>query len=156
MNKKNLTLVLIVFCFFTALCFGQQTDDKRVKIELTVKDGNKTIVAPIRSVTFSFTKSTSNSTAADGSEKKEVTKNYYFSLDLEKQNIALLKAFMTNKNGLDGQVIMIDTYGKMPPRKLEFTKANIDSLSDQITGDYTSAYLSIICSTLIIDGVNVE
>lgn len=140
----------------TGLSYGQQLEDKRVKIEITVRDGNKTIIAPVRSATFSFTTSTNSSTATDGTEKKEQMKNYYFSIDFEKQNIDLLRAFMTNKNGLDGQITVVDSYGKMPSRKLEFTKANIDSLSDQITADYTSAYMSIVCSTLIIDGVKVE
>lgn len=156
MNKKKFTLMIIVFCFLTGLSYGQQLEDKRVKIEITVKDGSKTIVAPVRSATFSFTTSTNNITATDGSEKKEQTKNYYFSIDFEKQNIELLKAFMTNKNGLDGQITVVDSYGKMPARKLQFTKANIDSLSDQITADYTSAYMSILCTSLIIDGVKVE
>lgn len=155
MNKKKFTLLLIVFCFLTGMSYGQQ-EDKRVKIEITVKDGNKTIVAPVRTATFSFTTSANNSTATDGSEKKEQTKNYYFSIDFEKQNIELLKAFMTNKNGLDGAITVVDSYGKLPSRKLEFTKANIDSLSDQITADYTSAYMSIVCATLIIDGVKVQ
>lgn len=155
MNKKKFTLILIAFCFLTGMSYGQQ-EDKRVKIEITVKEGNKTIVALVRSATFSFTTSTNNVTTTDGTEKKEQTKNYYFSIDFEKQNIELLKAFMTNKNGLDGYITMVDSYGKMPSRKLEFTKANIDSLSDQTTADYTSAYMSIVCATLIIDGVKVQ
>ena len=155
MNKKKFALILIAFCFLTGMSYGQQ-EDKRVKIEITVKDGNKTIVAPVRSATFSFTTSTNNSTASDGSEKKEQTKSYYFSIDFEKQNIELLKAFMANKNGLDGAITVEDSYGKIPSRKLEFTKANIDSLSDQTTADYTSAYMSIVCATLIIDGVKVQ
>lgn len=156
MNTKNLTLLIIAFCFLTGLSFSQQLEDKRVKIEITVKDGNKTIIAPVRTATFSFTTSIHNGISTDGTEKKGQTKNYYLSLDFEKPNIALLKAFMANKNGLDGQITMVDSYGKMPSRKLEFTKANIDSLSDQITADYTSTYMSIMCATLIIDGVNIE
>lgn len=156
MNKKKLIFLLIVFCFLTGLSYAQQSDDKRVKIEITVKDGNKMIVAPVRSATFSFTTSSNNIKAADGNEKKEQTKNYYFSIDFEKQNVELLKSFMSNKNGLDGHITMVDSYGKMPSRKLEFTKANIDSLSDQLTADYTSSYMSIVAASLIIDGVKVE
>ncbi len=156
MNTKKFTLLIIAFCFLTGLTYGQQLEGKSIKIEITVKVGNKTIIAPVRTATFSFNTSISNGTATDGIEKKAQKKNYYLSIDFEKPNIALLEAFMANKNGLDGQITMVDSSGKIPLRKLEFTKANIDSLSDQITADYTSTYMSIMCATLIIDGVNIE
>ncbi|KFF06447.1 hypothetical protein [Flavobacterium reichenbachii] len=155
MNKKNFTLLLIVFCFWTGLSYGQ-LDEKRVKIEITVKDGSKTITALVRSATVSFSKSAAGSVAADSGDKKSESKYYYFSLDFEKQDIALLKAFMKNKNGIDGQITMVDMNGKLPARKFEFTKATLDALSDQLTADYTSTYMSIACSSMIIDGVNLE
>ncbi|MBE8728314.1 hypothetical protein [Flavobacterium hungaricum] len=149
MNKKFFTIVLIACCFFSVLTYGQQ-DDKRIKIEILVKDGAKTIKAPIRSATFSFTKSVINT------ETNEVKNNYYFSLDFEKQDIVLLAAFMRNKTGIDGQIIMTDSYGKMPVRKFDFTKGRIDSMSDQITADYNSSYISLLCDTLVIDGVKID
>jgi hypothetical protein len=153
MNKKNLSLVLLFFCFFTGIVQAQQSDDKRMKIEITVKDGNKTVSGLIRSATFSYSKPAN----ADGDVKdKYPTKNFYFSLDFEKMNIPLLQAFTKNKNGIDGQITMTDTYGKSPARKLEFTKATLESLSDQLTADYSSAYFTIGSDTLIIDGVNVQ
>lgn len=149
MNKKIFTILLIACCFISVLSYGQQ-DDKRIKIEIWVKDGAKTVKAPVRSATFSFTKSVINT------ETNEVKNNYYFSLDFEKQDIVLLAAFMKNKNGIDGQIIMTDSYGKMPARKFDFTKGRIDSLSDQITADYNSAYMSLLCDTLVIDGVKID
>ena len=156
MNRKNLILLLTVCCFLTGLSYGQQYEEKRVKTEITVKDGNKTIVAPVRSATFSFSTSTNNFTSTDGTEKKVLTKNYYLSIDFERQNVALLKAFMANKNGLDGEITAVDSFGKITTRKIEFTKAVIDSLSDQINGDYASAYISFTCTALVIDGVKIE
>jgi hypothetical protein len=155
MNKKNFTLLLIVFCLWTGLSYGQ-LEEKRVKIEITVKDGSKTTTALVRSATVSFSKSAAASVAADSADKKSESKYYYFSLDLEKQDIALLKAFMKNKDGIDGQITMVDVYGKLPARKLEFTKAKLDALSDQLTADYNSSYMSIVCASMIIDGVNLE
>lgn len=149
MNKKFFTIVMIVCCFISSLTYAQQ-DEKRIKIEILVKDGGKTIKAPVRTATFSFTKSVINS------ETNEVKNNYYFSLDFEKQDIVLLAAFMKNKAGIDGQIIMTDSYGKMPARKFDFTKGRIDSMSDQLTADYSSAYMSLLCDTLIIDGVKIE
>ncbi|SFE02629.1 hypothetical protein [Flavobacterium phragmitis] len=149
MNKKIFTSLLIVCLFLSALTYGQQ-EDKRIKIEISLKDGNKVVKGAVRSATFSFTKSVMNA------ETNEVKNNYYFSLDFEKQDIVLLTAFMKNKAGIDGQITMTDTYGKQPTRKFDFTKGRIDSLSDQITADYNSAYMSLICDTLVIDGVKID
>ncbi|KAF2508289.1 hypothetical protein [Flavobacterium foetidum] len=154
MNKKFFTLLVFVLCFFTELMHAQQ-EDKRIKIEITLKDGNKTIKAAVRSATFSFTRSVNNFSGTESKENKE-TNNYYFSLDFEKQDIALLAVFMKNKGGVDGQITMTDSYGKLPSRKFDFTKARIDSLSDQINADYSSSYFSLICSSMIIDGVNLN
>ena len=156
MNKKFFTLILIVCFFLSGVSYGQLSDNKSVKIEITVKDGNKLITAPVRTVTVSFSRSSNNVTATDGTEKKTETKNYYFSLDFEKQDLTFLKAFMKNKTGIDGQVTMVDSDGKLPSRKLEFTKATIESLTDQLNSDYNSSYLSIGCASLIIDGVSLE
>ncbi|MFB9079194.1 hypothetical protein ACFFLS_04000 [Flavobacterium procerum] len=155
MNKKFFTLLVFALCFFTELVHAQQQDDKRIKIEITLKDGNKTIKGAVRSATFSFTRSVNNFSGTESTENKE-TNNYFFSLDFEKQDIALLTVFMKNKGGVDGQITMTDSYGKLPARKFEFTKARIDSLSDQINADYSSSYFSIICASMMIDGVNVN
>lgn len=149
MNKNFFTLFVIACLFFSLTTFGQQ-DDKRIKVEITVKDGNKIIKGVLRSATVSFTRSIVNA------ETNEIKNNYYFSIDFEKQDIALLSAFMKNKNGLDGEITMTDVYGKLPTRKLEFTKGKIDSLSDQITADYNSSYMSLNCDSLIIDGVKID
>ena len=148
MNKNFFTLLMVACLFISSLSYGQE--DKRIKIEIALKDGNKTTKAVLRSATFSFTKSTVSGTDS------EVKNNYYFSLDFEKQDIALLAVLMKNKAGVDGQITMTDTFGKLPTRKFDFTKGRVDSLSDQLTADYTSAYISLLCDSLIIDGVKIE
>jgi hypothetical protein len=152
MNKKIFTLLMVACLFISSLSYGQE--DRRIKIEIALKDGNKTVKALLRSATFSFTKT--SVAAADGTDKSEVKNNYYFSLDFEKQDIALLAVLMKNKVGVDGQITMTDVFGKLPTRKFDFTKGRVDSLSDQLTADYTSAYISLLCDSLIIDGVKID
>ncbi|UPZ14695.1 hypothetical protein [Flavobacterium humidisoli] len=152
MNKKFFTLLMVASLFISSITYGQE--DRRIKIEIALKDGNKTVKALLRSATFSFTKT--SLAAADGTDKSEVKNNYYFSLDFEKQDIALLAVLMKNKAGVDGQITMTDVFGKLPTRKFDFTKGRVDSLSDQLTADYTSAYISLLCDSLIIDGVKIE
>ncbi|WP_281233115.1 hypothetical protein [Flavobacterium gelatinilyticum] len=151
MNKKILSFFLIAFCFLTQISYGQ-LEEKRTKVEITVKDGNKTITVPVRTATVSFTRSSAPKDAADQSE----TRNYYLTVDFEKQDTNLLRAFATSKKGLDGQITMVDTYGKLPSRKFEFKGGKLDSLSDQLASEYTSSYFSIYCNLLIIDGITIE
>ncbi|MDR7212413.1 hypothetical protein [Flavobacterium piscis] len=153
MNKKILALSLVFFCFLTQINYGQ-IEEKRTKIEITVKDGNKTITVPVRSATVSFTRP-STLVSKDPIEKTD-PKSHYLSIDFEKQNIALLGAFVKHKNGIDGELTIIDTYGQTPSRKFEFKTATLDALSDQLNGDYSSSYFSLNCKTLIIDGVTLE
>lgn len=150
MNKKKLSLLLLFFCFLTGIAYGQQLDDKHTKIEIMVKDGNKPITVQVRSSSISFSKSSNVTT------KDSIQKNYYIAIDLERHDINLLTAFAKNKKGLDGQIMMTDTNGKTPARKIEFKKATLDALTDQFTNDYSSSYLSLNCSGLVIDGINIE
>lgn len=151
MNKKILSLLLICFCFLTQVSFGQ-VEEKRTKIEISIKDGNKTLTVPLRSATISFTKGANYKDPEDKTDNR----SYYLNLDLEKQEIDLLRVIAANKSGLDGQISMIDTYGKTPTRKIEFKAAKLDALSDQLSGDYSSSYFSFYCNLLIIDGVKIE
>ncbi|KQO21625.1 hypothetical protein ASF10_12805 [Flavobacterium sp. Leaf82] len=148
MNKKSLSLLLIIFCFITGFTHAQQLEERRVKIEITLIEGNKSITAVARTVAFSFTRPTA---IADGPQK-----NYYLSIDFEKLDVNLLRAFARNKNGIDGQLTMVDLNGKTPSRKYEFKAATLDALSDQLNGDYSSTYFSLNCASLIIDGVTIE
>ncbi|GAA3784478.1 hypothetical protein [Flavobacterium ginsengiterrae] len=151
MNKKILSLLLICFCFLTQISFGQ-IDEKRTKIEISVKDGNKMLTVPLRSATISFTKGANYKDPEDKTDNR----SYYLNIDMEKQDINLLRAVAGSKNGLDGQITMVDTYGKTPTRKIEFKAAKLDALSDQLTGDYSSSYFSFYCNLLIIDGIKIE
>ncbi len=151
MNKKILSLLLICFCFLTQISFGQ-IDEKRTKIEISVKDGNKMLTVPLRSATISFTKGANYKDPEDKTDNR----SYYLNIDMEKQDINLLRAVAGSKSGLDGQITMVDTYGKTPTRKIEFKAAKLDALSDQLTGDYSSSYFSFYCNLLIIDGIKIE
>ncbi|QSW88787.1 MULTISPECIES: hypothetical protein [Flavobacterium] len=151
MNKKILSFLLISFLFLTQITYAQ-LEEKRTKVEITVKDGNKTITVPVRTATVSFTKGIASQDPLDKTDNR----NYYLTVDFEKQDTNLLRAFASHKNGLDGQITMIDTFGKLPTRKFEFKGGKLDSLSDQLSADYTSSYYSIYCNLLIIDGVTIE
>lgn len=138
--------------FFSNLLFSQQTDEKRMKIEVSVKDGKNQIISVIKSYTISYNRTL----LTPENNKSGETKAFYISLDFEKQDIPFLKAFVQNKTGLDGQITVTDTYGKLPSRKIEFQSATMDVMNDQSMGEYTGMYMNLSCNILTIDGLKIE
>lgn len=150
---KTLYQFLIVIILFlpVQLLLSQQTDEKRMKVEVSVKDGKNQVVSVLKSYTISY-----NKTLLNNDDKSSDVKAFYLSLDFEKQDIPLLRAFVQNKAGLDGQITVTDSYGKLPSRKIEFKSAVMELMTDQTTGDYHGMYMNLSSNTLIIDGLKIE
>lgn len=152
-NIKLLFFALAFLYLSTGTALAQQEEGKRLKIELTVKAGNEQVTSAIRSFTVAYNRAL-NDTGKDS--VAEPPKGHYLSIDLEKQHIPLLRVLMPNRKGLDGQITVVDTYGKLPTRKIEFKLAVMETMNDQVTGDYGGAFMTLNCATLIIDGVKLE
>lgn len=144
-------LICILLFLPVKMLFSQQADEKRMKIEVTVNDGKNQIVSVIKSYTISY-----NKTLVTPDNKSNDVKAFYLSLDFEKQDIPLLRAFIQNKNGLDGQIIIKDTYGKLPSRKIEFKSAVMEIMTEQTMGDYNGMYMNLSSNVLTIDGLKIE
>lgn len=151
------TLAFLYLSMGTA--HAQQSEEKRIKITLTVKTGNSPVVAVIRSFTVSYNR-TLNTPAQDTVNGKpaatDTPRGHYLSADFEKQDIPLLQAFMKNRKGLDGEITVTDAFGKLPGRKIWFKSAILETMNDQVTGDYGSAFMTFSCEELIVDGVKLE
>lgn len=137
---------------------AQQSEEKRIKIELTVKTANGQVAALIRSFTVSYNRAlNAPQDSVNGKPvPAESPRGHYLSADFEKQNIPLLQAFMKNKKGLDGEITVTDAFGKLPGRKIMFKAAVLETMNDQVTGDYGSAFMTLNCEELVIDGVKLE
>ncbi|MCS4305618.1 hypothetical protein [Chryseobacterium sp. BIGb0232] len=145
-------LIFILLFLPVKFLFSQQPDEKRISIEVSVKDGKNQIASVIKSYTISYNRTL----ITPENNKSGETKAFYISLDFEKQDIPLLKAFVQNKSGLDGQITITDTFGKLPARKIEFKSAVMDLMTDQTTGDYHGMFMNLSCNVLIIDGLKIE
>lgn len=150
MKNRRLLWLLPIFVLFGKVASAQQ-DDKRMKIELIVKQGNETIVSTLTSASMAYSR---QSYAVDSSDLP--VRNFNLAINFDKPGIPTIRAFIKNKNGLDGQIVITDTYGKLPTRKMEFKSAVMDGLTDQITTDYSSMYLTMRCTELIIDGLKMD
>lgn len=140
--------VLLLFGMFVN---AQSSEDKRMKIELTVKHGTETIVSTLSSSTVAYTR---QDYAVDSSSLP--IRNFVLSVNFDKSGIQTLRAFIKNKNGVDGQITITDTYGKLPSRKLEFKSAIMDGYSEQFASEYSSMYFNMRCAELTVDGLKFE
>ena len=160
MERKKVFGLMITLCLCLGIAQAQQIDERRMKIEMTVRQGNEEIIAALTSATISSNRGLNESLVSDSLSRqgtnKENVRLYDIGIALDRQNIKLLSAFVKNKKGLNGHIILTDTYKKLPSRKIEFTSAVLDALNDQFTNDYSSAYMSIRCGTLMIDGLDIE
>lgn len=158
MKIKFWSFILAILYLSVETANAQYSEEKRIKMEITVKEGSKQVIAAVRSFTVSFNRL--NAPVKDSVNKNlpaaELPRGHYLSVDFERQEIQLLRAFIQNKGGLDGQIIATDSYGKLPPRRIEFKSAVLETMTDQATGDYGSAFMTLNCEGLIIDGVKLE
>ncbi|NML39755.1 hypothetical protein HHL17_21330 [Chitinophaga sp. G-6-1-13] len=158
--KTKFWIFALAFLYLSmGTAHAQQSEERRIKIELMVKTGNSQVVAVIRSFTVSYNR-TLNTPVQDSVNGKpgpaDAPRGHYLSADFEKQSIPLLRAFMQNKKGLDGEITVTDAFGKLPGRKIAFKSAMLETMNDQVTGDYGSAFMTLSCEELIIDGVKLE
>lgn len=149
-NRKVYWLLPVLFLFANVVN-AQSSEEKRMKIELTVKHGSETTVSILSSTSISFTR---QDYAVDSSNLP--IRNFSLAVNFDKPSIQTIRAFIKNKNGVDGQITVVDTYGKLPSRKLEFKSAILDGLSDQFTSDYTTMYFTMRCAELTIDGLKID
>jgi hypothetical protein len=168
--KKFLNLSLI---FLVVSCFSfsaKAQSEERNKIMMTINSGGKNITTELSAASFGITRYDTYSTPATDTAAGDTNKtkpavpergNYYLSVSAIKVSADLLKVFSKKENRFSGTITITDTYGKNPPREIRFTKASLDSYSDQYTSasyDDAYGYASIVlgCSTLSINGVEME
>lgn len=150
-NRKIYWLVAVFFLIGQSL-YAQRYDDKRMKLELQLKVGKETIMSTLSSASVAFTTPYED---VDSTAKKPI-RNYSLAVTFEKADIQALRAFVKNKNGVDGAILLADTFGKMPTRKIEFASAILDGYTDQFTNEYSNMYFTLKCVELTIDGLKME
>ena len=167
---KRLSTLIIVFLL--ALHLGSpvyaQMEESRTKIEMTIVSGGKTVITELSSVSTSLSRSYEETVPASA-PKDSVKKDGFLlnagsvSLNMEVKRVTddLLKIFGKKKNQFDGTITVVDTYGKIPTRTFKFKGATLLAYSEQVSsvsyGDtYGSAFFSITCSDITINGIAIE
>lgn len=169
--KKFLNLSLIILALSCFSFSAKAQSEERNKIMMTINSGGKNITTELSAASFGITRydtystpvTTDSATGTASKTKPAVPErgNYYLAVSAMKVDAELLKVFSKKETRFSGTITITDTFGKNPPREIKFTKASLDSYSDQYTSasyDDAYGYASIVlgCSTLSINGVEME
>ena len=146
-----------------------QSEESRNKIQMTSSYAGKTIVTDLNSVSPSFSRYTdyvdvnpaTDSAKLKGAYSTDKKSTIFLTLGVRKVDSNLLQLFSKRQTRFDGTITITDTYGKNPPIIFKFTKAALESYSDQFTtasynDSYSAASVVISCTGLSINGINIE
>ncbi|ERJ57670.1 hypothetical protein [Sphingobacterium paucimobilis] len=151
--KGALLLFIITLCFVSG-SQAQQWDRNRMKIELSVQDGKETVLSNLTTLSISFSKP-STTTAVDSAIQQTVD-DYnpcYIVITFDRLDIPLLRLLMKKNTTLTGKIMVTDSYGKLPTRKIELNSIVMDGINDNFINDEETSYMNLSCKELIIDGV---
>jgi hypothetical protein len=154
-NFRFLICVIIFTSLTLVSASAQQSDNQRMKIEMTVRDGTNSIVSNLSNFSVSFSRPSTDTTVKAVANVDDY-KPCYLVISFDRLDIPLLKVFTQTKGKLDGEIIVTDSYGKFPPRKIEVKSLVMDGMNDQLTGEYSAAYMNLSCKELVIDGVKLN
>ncbi|MFH6998554.1 hypothetical protein ACHRVZ_11520 [Flavobacterium sp. FlaQc-57] len=157
MKKKIiLSAFILILSFFTNIATAQ-SDETRNQIQVTINFEGKVINTELR--TFSISASRDND--SDPKKQKKEETRFYLYFELKKNDTEFLRIFSKKQTKVDGTVVLADNYGKNLPRIIGFSKASLTTYNDQLNSssyNESSGLISIalICSELIVDGIQIE
>lgn len=137
---------------------AQQADNQRMEMQFVVSNGTTRVVSKLINFSLSYNKPIAAVSTDETAKSANVDdyKSCYLVISFERLDIPLLKAFTETKAKLDAEVIITDTYHKLPTRKIELKAIVMDGMNDQLTGDYSTAFMNLSCKELVVDGVKLR
>ncbi len=169
MNRLGTLVTVFLLVFHLGNPAHAQMEESRTKIQMTITAGGKSVVTELNSFSTSLSRSNpepaSAATAKDstGSKERFESNQDFVSLSMEVKRITddLMKVFGKKESRFDGTITITDTYGKLPTRTFKFKQAQLSAYSEQVSavsyGDsYSTAYLSINCPEISINGIEMN
>ena len=156
-NIRRYPASIILFLFLTGNFYGQEETQRKMKVEVAFKGRQNSCRYRVNSVSMSLIKSVSSSDVSILKiDQSAENKKYMLSMDFEKIETSLLKLITDDRSELSGEITVSDESGSQPARKIEFRGATLNSLSDQFSGDYSSAFIYLWCKEMTVDGVKLK
>ncbi|MCP1996287.1 hypothetical protein [Flavobacterium sp. HSC-61S13] len=151
-NFLNFRTLLCVLVLTGLVAVSAQAQGPRLRVEISIKDGKNTVVS--KPINFSVSYSTPvKLTPEQIAEGVELTKPFYVVLSYEGLDLPMVKAFAQTKECLNADVIVTDTYGRLPTRKFELKGMSLEGLNEQNGGEYSNSYINFSCDVVVLDGI---
>ncbi|AMR33994.1 hypothetical protein A0256_22365 [Mucilaginibacter sp. PAMC 26640] len=166
--KNIFVFALFTLSLFSATSTYAQTDENRIKIQLTVPFKGKNIITDLNGITTSLSRTYEDTPAIKSDRDSTLSKiagynpaPLYLTMDAKKINEELLSVFAKKQNKFDGTITIVDTYGKNPTRIIKFKQASLYSYTDNVAAGgygetYGSAAISISCQEVSVNGIIIE
>ena len=166
--KKIFVFTLSLLSLFLVSNSYGQSDENRIKIQMTVIFNGKNIVTDLNGISTSLARAYDEAVDVKAVKDSSLTKSIgynpsgvYLTMDAKKISDELLTVFAKKQNRFDGTITIVDTYGKNPTRTIKFKQASLYSYTDQVSAGgygetYGSAAISISCKEVSVNGVTIE
>ncbi|MEH6307161.1 hypothetical protein RYH73_16055 [Olivibacter sp. CPCC 100613] len=169
--NRLLYFPLLALLIFKGNVVNAQSEDPRNKIQMVINFNGKDVTADLNSVSTSVTRyQRDEAPLANNGQDSTLTQSklppspsdyVYLTFEIKKINKDLLQVLSKRSNQFDGTITVTDSYGKNPPKTLEFKSATLYSYSDQLSAftyndNYGNAMVSVSCKTLAVDGIKFD
>ncbi len=150
-HLKSLCCLLILSCTAAHSLQAQSDEYRQISLELTLDNGEETVVSKIKTFSYSYTLPTVST-----EDMPEQLKPCYIVIGYDIVDISLLKLLNKQHPNLNAELLITDSYAQFAPRKILLKSLTLDGIYDQINASDTNSFINISCKKLIIDGVEIK
>ncbi len=151
-NFLNFRTLFCVLVLTGLVALSAHAQGPRLKVEFSLKDGNKTVLSKPINISVSYTKPAKR-TAEDLAADAEVYRPFYIVLSYEGLDLELLRAFAQTKGSIDAEVVITDSYGRLATRKMAIKGLVLEGLNEQNGGEYSNSYVNLTCDVVYVNGI---
>ena len=155
---KKLTVLLMfiqLLCSMVQVC--AQSDNNKNKILMTVNSEGKVTSVELSSICMSISR------YENRAFKEKIGTKFCLKLKLGKKgDDNILKVFSKKQIKVDGSIVLAPVKANKPPKIITFTKASLETykkLFKEVSDDDLDSEpvsLSLICTSLAVDGIAIE
>jgi len=152
MNFKTLFFTIVLTGLIAVSANAQMYSNARIKVEVTVKKGKQTMVTS--PLTFSISYNKPEPIESDDETANRATYSpFYVVFSYDLLDVNLIKELTQNKEPIDMEVAIKDSFGKMPTRTYVLKKVVLGGMNEQTGSEYSSSYVNVTCGEAMVDGV---
>lgn len=152
MNFKTAFYTLVLTGLMVVSAHAQMYSNARIKVEVTVKKGKQTTVSWPSTFSLSYNKPEPIIAEQDAAAAATYSP-FYVVFNYDVLDINLIKELTQNNESIDMDIVIKDSYGKLPTRKYSLKKVTLGGMNEQSSSDYSNSYVNLTCAEATVDGI---